>query len=207
MAWKKFRPVATAAAVSAVWQDHIRATGGAAGLTVTLPLSAGFAGNEVIVEKVDAGVGVVTIAGSGAELIEGAATIGIAGQFSKVRLLSNGTGWDIVMDGRREQKNLPVPASGVALTVVESGVFIHDISAGADTHAQAIPTFVGQEITHYINADGGGTLAITFASAINAAGNTVATAQDVRDILTLRGVTVAGALAWEIVQNTTWGLA
>jgi hypothetical protein len=88
---------------------------------------------------------------------------------------------------------IPVTASGtVALTIA---------SAGAETNTLAIPTFIGQRLTIVADTVGTGTRAITAASAVNGAGNTVMTFNAVRDQIDLIGITVAGTRAWAILLN------
>jgi len=66
---------------------------GAGGFTVTLPTAA--AGNGLIyyVKKRSSDANIVTIQGSGGELIDGAASATIFGAYEAIRLISDGTTW------------------------------------------------------------------------------------------------------------------
>lgn len=68
----------------------ILATGGAGGITITLP-AANEAGREIVIIKVDAGVGAITVARAGSDTIEGATSISLAAQYNKCVLQSDGT--------------------------------------------------------------------------------------------------------------------
>jgi len=90
------------------------------------------------------------------------------------------------------------PGSG-AIPVRQSGTCCI-ATTGATTRTLAVPTFIGQEITLYLDTDGGDCV-VTVAQAINATGNNTITLNDVRDNITLKGVTVASALRWEVLVN------
>lgn len=100
--------------------------------------------------------------------------------------------------------NTPVPifadpGNAGAIDVRYSGM-TELVSAGAETRTLAAPKYPGQQCFLHMDTDGGD-IVITAASAINAAGNTIMTFADVRDNITLRGVTVGGALRWEVIAN------
>lgn len=65
----------------------IMATGGAGGITITLPANPAV-GTLVFVKKVDTGAGAVTVAGSGAATIEGVASLSLAAQWNSILLLA-----------------------------------------------------------------------------------------------------------------------
>lgn len=65
-------------------------TGGAGGITVTLP-AASVSGRLVYVVKVDGGAGAVTVSRAGADAIEGGTTVALAAQWDSVLLISDGT--------------------------------------------------------------------------------------------------------------------
>lgn len=67
------------------------ATGGAGGITVSLP-AANTSGQIAIVVKVDAGVGVITVDAAGSDTIEGAADVTLSAQYDKCFLYSDGSG-------------------------------------------------------------------------------------------------------------------
>lgn len=91
------------------------------------------------------------------------------------------------------------PGDAQAIPVVSSGV-CNMTSAGSETRTVAIPSFIGQRLTLCHDTDGGA-IAITFASAINQTGNTVATFTEVKDFLELVAVTIGGTRAWRVVAN------
>jgi hypothetical protein len=89
------RAVVASGAITA--QDQILlATGGAGGITLTLPAAAGMFRRTFTVKKVDAGVGAVTVDGAGAETIDGALSVLIASQYEALNLYSDGASWHIV---------------------------------------------------------------------------------------------------------------
>lgn len=75
---------------------NILATGGAGGITVTLP-SANLAGQIVRVWKVDGAAGAVTVSRTGSDTIQGATTFTLSIQYNSIELLSDGSGtWYII---------------------------------------------------------------------------------------------------------------
>lgn len=69
----------------------ILATGGAGGITLTLP-AANSSSNLIIIKKVDAAVGVITIGRAGSDVIDGATSITLTAQYETCILLSDGAG-------------------------------------------------------------------------------------------------------------------
>lgn len=67
------------------------ATGGAGGITFTLP-AANEKGRQLLIVKVDAGAGAITVAAAGSDTIEGAASVSLAAQYNKCLLESNDAG-------------------------------------------------------------------------------------------------------------------
>jgi hypothetical protein len=65
----------------------INATGGAAGITITLPNPPNV-GQILVVKKVDSGVGVVTVAAPAGTTIDGAASFLLATQYFSVTVIS-----------------------------------------------------------------------------------------------------------------------
>lgn len=63
--------------------------------TITLP-SAITSGIRYTIRKVDSALGIVTIATTSSQLIDGALTRRIIGQYSSITVLSNGTGWTVL---------------------------------------------------------------------------------------------------------------
>lgn len=96
--WKRVRTeevVAKSANYTATTLDRtILATGGAGGITITLPTVV--AGARYEVKKVDAGAGAVTVATTSSQTIDGVTTKSLAAQWDKVTVVSDGTAWFIV---------------------------------------------------------------------------------------------------------------
>lgn len=93
------------------------------------------------------------------------------------------------------------PGDAGAISVATNGVCALTSGGSGETRTAGIPTFVGQEVTVCMDVDGGGDIAITFASDIGGAGEDVATFADAGDTLVLRGIRVGGVLRWIIVVN------
>lgn len=88
---------AVAASGAVVSSDQILlATGGGAGITLTLPTASSMFRRTFTFKKVDAGAGAVTIDAAGAETIDGALTRVLAAQFDFVVIYSNGVSWDVI---------------------------------------------------------------------------------------------------------------
>ena len=86
------------AAFNLTKETYYRATGGiGAGIVGTLPaVSAANLGKMYCVKKVDAGVGTVTVARAGADLIDGAVSVVLGAQWNYVWLRSDGvSSWDV----------------------------------------------------------------------------------------------------------------
>lgn len=89
------RAVAASGPVTAL-DDVILGTGGGGGITLTLPTAASMNRRTLTFKKVDAGAGAVVVDGSGAETIDGAATVSLPLQYDFVNIYSNGTSWSKV---------------------------------------------------------------------------------------------------------------
>lgn len=92
------------------------------------------------------------------------------------------------------------PGTGVAIPVVHSGN-IAIVTAGAETNTLAIPSFKGQKLVLYMDTRVGGDRVVTASQAINQAGNTIMTFGAIRDTIVLEGVSVGGALRWQVTAN------
>jgi hypothetical protein len=99
------------------------------------------------------------------------------------------------------------PGDGSAIPVTISGVVPLTVGAGVETNTLAIPTFLGQRLVICLDVVGGGSRAITAASAINVAGNTVMTFGTARDCIELVAIQLAGVLAWEVTWNNAVALS
>lgn len=93
------------------------------------------------------------------------------------------------------------PGTGAAIPVTGSGTVAITTGGSSETNTVAIPTFLGQRLVLTLDVDGGGDRVITFASAINVAGNTIATFGTARQTLVVEAIQIAGALAWEVTAN------
>lgn len=93
-------------------------------------------------------------------------------------------------------------AHAAAISVTTSGTMAFVIADAAETNTLANPSFAGQVLALSVDTLAGtGTRAVTVASAVNAAGNTVLTFNATSDTCVLMGMTVAGGLKWRVVHN------
>jgi hypothetical protein len=75
----------------------ILGTGGAGGIQVTLPLAANNPGRVLVVKKVDVGVGVVTVAPQGPDIVDGLPLQPLPAQWNSIMVQSDGgTNWFII---------------------------------------------------------------------------------------------------------------
>jgi hypothetical protein len=93
------------------------------------------------------------------------------------------------------------PGNAGAISVLNDGVCALTTGGSAQTRTVAIPSFVGQRLTLCLDTDGGGDVAVTFASDIDQSGNNVWTAGDAGDTLELVGATIGGTRAWRMIAN------
>lgn len=92
------------------------------------------------------------------------------------------------------------PGTGVAIPVTRSAS-IAITQNGAETNTLAIPTFVGQTLDLYVDTDTSGARTVTSDQRINQAGNTTILMTEVGDFIRLVGITIGGALRWQVVVN------
>jgi len=83
----------TAAYSVAAGDTEIFVDASVAPVTVTLPAAADNAGRTLTVKKIDASANAVTLDGTGAETIDGAATKSLATQYYALTVTCNGTTW------------------------------------------------------------------------------------------------------------------
>lgn len=101
-----------------------------------------------------------------------------------------------------------VAAHAAAIPVTGNGIVALTIADAAETNTLAVPTFAGQEITIAVDTlAGSGTRAVTAASAINAAGNTIMTFDTAGDMIVLRGIKQGATFAWRVIANDGVGLS
>lgn len=95
------------------------------------------------------------------------------------------------------------PGSGVPISVTRWNQHVPiAIGSGAETNTLPDPTQAGQRVSLTAVSDGGGSRAVTAASAINQAGNTVMTFADVNDSITLESFpTGSGTYKYRVVYN------
>ena len=203
---KKLLIVTTAVAVTAEYDQYIRATGGGGGITVTCPSTTPRIGDTFIVQKADAAGGAITVAAGAGALIDGAASISLAGQFSVAEIACVAANvWSTVsrtpITTNTIANVIPDPGTGVAIPVTGSGSVALTIGAGAETNTLAIPTFQGQRMLIYAESVAGGTRAITASQTINAGGDTVMTFNTARDTIELVAEDIGGALRWQVLTN------
>lgn len=91
-------------------------------------------------------------------------------------------------------------ATGTAIPVTHSGSF-PITQNGAETNTLAIPTYLGQWLSIFVDTDTSGARVITSAQRINQAGNTIITLTEVGDFIKLEAITIGGALRWQVVSN------
>lgn len=181
---------------------------GSAALTVTNP--AGVAGNPTLdasagLKAIDtlASTGILCQTGGGANAGTYAERSVVSTDSSMSIANPAGVAGNIDLSNLFAQVEVADPGTGAAIPVTRSSTVMFTVGAGAETNTLAIPTFVGQRITLTVGSIAGGTRAVTAASAINAAGNTVMTFNAARDNCDLRAVKVGGVLAWEIGFNAS----
>lgn len=77
--------------------DHtILAQTDATDIIITLPLAEEYKGVRVVVKKIDSGVGILQVDGSGTETIDGAFTKNLFTRYSAVELISDGDEWFVL---------------------------------------------------------------------------------------------------------------
>lgn len=119
------------------------------------------------------------------------------------------------MSGHRQRYDLevadylqlmPDPGSGKAIPSA-FGMLVLTIGSGSETNTLPDPPRAGLSLTISVATQGGGTRAITAATAINQTGNTVMTFNDARDVIQLTaiygGITSGGTpkVHWEVDFN------
>lgn len=102
--------------------------------------------------------------------------------------------------GPDSSANVLTAAASAALDYSTSGT-VAITTAAAETNTLAIPAFAGQTLTMYVDTYAVGDRVITVAAAINVANNTIMTFGAASDFIKLEGITLAGALVWQVVSN------
>lgn len=92
---KNLRTVSSAATLGTS-DAFVKGDASSAAFTITLPAAATVPGKEFIIKKADPTVNLVTIDANGSETIDGATTKKLATQNESIKIVSNGTSWDIL---------------------------------------------------------------------------------------------------------------
>lgn len=128
----------TAAYTATVDDSLINADATAGAITVTLPTAASAVGQVLTVRKVDSGGNAVTIDGSGAETINGAATKVLSAQYDTARIISNGTSWAVESVGTSTVVPATLTSSSAnALAVGPNGTTNPTFNVDASTSSAA----------------------------------------------------------------------
>jgi hypothetical protein len=185
-------------------------TTGSSALTATLLDAADAPGQIFAIFKVDSGTGTLTITRANANTIDGNTTLVLRRQYEGylIQVLTSTT-FKILsyFDGTLGTLRTPIvdPGSAGAIPVTSSG-YCAITSVGSDTRTLAIPSFVGQQLL-LIHAVDGGSVAVTAASAINIAGNTVMTATAVRAWILLTASLTGSTKVWTVTATDGFTLS
>lgn len=109
-----------------------------------------------------------------------------------------------IKDGSVRPAAVTDPGDAGAIPVTTSGVCAMT-SAGAETRTLAAPTFLGQRLVLVADTYVGD-IVVTAAAPVNVANNNTLTFGAVSEACELVGVTVGGALVWQIGWNDGVGL-
>lgn len=71
-------------------------TTGSSTITATLPTAVGISGQVIVVKKVDSGSGLVSIATTSAQTIDGNSTYQLTNQWQFIWVMSDGSNWQII---------------------------------------------------------------------------------------------------------------
>jgi hypothetical protein len=100
------------------------------------------------------------------------------------------------------------PATAVALAPTTNVSYPLVVGAGVETNTLAAAAFLGQIVTFRVTSLGGGTRAITVATAFNQAGNTILTFNAAGDFCMLVAVALtATTFRWQLVGNDSVALS
>jgi hypothetical protein len=183
-----------------------RGTTGASALAPVLPDATIWPGQVLEFKKADSGAGTITPTPAGGQTIDGSPVL--YRQFDGVVVRSNGTNWDTIGKYGANEPLAQVitdPGNAGAIPVTTSGRCAIT-STGSDTRTLAIPTFVGQQLL-LIHAVDGGSVAVTAASAINIAANTIMTATAVRAWILLTGSLTGSTKVWTVTATDGFTLS
>jgi hypothetical protein len=102
--------------------DTVLGTGGAGGITITLPTAVSNAGMVFTIFKVDSAAGAVTVDANASETINGDLTYALKNQFEMIEIESDGSNWLI--------KDIRTGFSIASTTVLASGSGTYTVPAG-----------------------------------------------------------------------------
>lgn len=123
---------------------------------------------------------------------------------------TNGTagGWVVLGTGSSDTNIIADPGTGAAISPAASGSLALTVAAGGETNTLALASVAGIKINISCAALGGGdSRAITAAGAINQAGNTVMTFNNVADSITIQSFNVGGSILWRVTYNDNVALS
>lgn len=112
---------------------------------------------------------------------------------------------ELFQTGSMEGNLIADPGNAGAIPVVHKDAFCALTSAGAETRTLAIPTAVGQKLRLWCDTYVGD-IVLTVAAAVNVANNNTLTFGAASEFISLVGVSVGGALVWQIEANDGVGL-
>lgn len=180
-------------------------TTAASTLTNTLSAASASVGRVLNIGKVDSAAGNVTITRAGSDTILPSMTSLVLRSQGEFYTLAGDTSSTWVITAYYDgwpgtiRTLIPDPGNGAAIPVSSNG-YCPLVSAGSETRTLAIPGRIGQELLLFHKTDGG-SIAITVASAINQAANTIITMADVNDSIRLHAIDNNGTLCWRVVCN------
>lgn len=164
-----------------------------------------FVGQQIMLNmKTDAGDIILTVASAWDEFGRTTYTFDEVGQtLGLVGVDVSGTlAWrEFTMTGPGHLSDVVAdPANGNAIAVTHSGSCVLVSVGAAETRTLAIPTFLGQQISLFMDTDGGD-IVITVASAVNEAGNTTLTFAEIGEHIQLVAISIGGTLVWRVAVN------
>ena len=110
----------------------------------------------------------------------------------------------LIKDGSVQAAAITDPGNAGAISTTKSGVCAMT-SAGAETRTLAVPTFVGQRVVLVADTYVGD-IVVPVAAACNVANNNTLTFGALSEACELVGLSVNGALVWQIGWNDSVGL-
>jgi hypothetical protein len=75
--------------------DDVLFTTGSSSLTATLPTAVGISGKTFLIKKIDSGSGIVTVATTSSQMIDGDASYILGNQWQFLKVFSDGSNWQV----------------------------------------------------------------------------------------------------------------